>query len=84
MFAARFKAGEALFKLGRAGEALAHLIRAAQLRPDDAQSHFYLGRAYEQLQRVVEMVQAYRRVLELEPGHAAVVQRMTEMGAAAD
>lgn len=46
---AHFLAGKALFKLGRARQAVPELVRAAKLNAEDRRPHFILASIYDQL-----------------------------------
>lgn len=56
--------------LGRNEEALAALLRAVELRPDDVESHHNLGVVLQQRERLDEAEAAYRRALEIDPAYA--------------
>lgn len=63
-------AASALRKLGRNGDATAYLQRAAAKDPCDAYIHYKLGQHLRSTGSPESAVDAYVRVLELEPTHA--------------
>ena len=64
--------------------ALVALGEAIELRPNYAEAWFYGGRALKALGRLDEAELYYRRLLELEPGHArgyvAIAEVLDELG----
>ena len=61
--------GAALKMAGRVEEALAPLLRTAELLPGDAEAHNNLGLALYELHRLAEAKAHYARALELQPGY---------------
>jgi len=66
---ALFDLGECLYLGGHTEDALSMLDKAAQATPHDAEVHHVRALALDYLGRRVEAVAAYRRALELDPGH---------------
>ena len=64
---ARYNLGVFLTRYGRPGEALPHLERAVELRPNMAPAWLYLGEVQVELDRPDDAVRSYRRALALEP-----------------
>jgi Flp pilus assembly protein TadD len=64
---ARNNLGMAQEKSGRRSEALTHLRRAVELRPDQASGYFNLGRTALTAGNVDEAVECFRRALNLQP-----------------
>jgi predicted TPR repeat methyltransferase len=60
-------------QVGRAGDAVPLLERAARLRPGDAAIFFNLGHAYGQCGRIDQAIEAFTRSLEIEPGRTATM-----------
>lgn len=66
---AAFALGEALYAQGKVEEALPWLDQAARQAPDDAEIVHVKALALDHLGRVGEALDAYRKVLSLNPGH---------------
>jgi tetratricopeptide (TPR) repeat protein len=60
--------GVALTMQGKDGTAV--LQQAAELKPDDAETHFYLGNAWQDRQRLADAVASYRRAIGIDPQFA--------------
>ena len=65
--------GGALKKLGQAEAALLPLLRAAQIRPNDAECHKNLAITLRELNRLPEAEQSFRRACVLEPNSAPLL-----------
>ena len=65
--------GGALKKLGHGKAALAPLLRASQIRPNDAECHKNLAITYRELNRLPEAELSFRRACMLEPGSAPIL-----------
>ena len=63
----------------RPQEALAHLHKAAQLRPGRPEAHFYLGETYRKLQQTDKAVVSYQTALECQPDYIQVCNPLGEM-----
>jgi hypothetical protein len=61
--------GKALQRLGRHEEALKSFDKAAQLKPDDAESWKNIGNVLVDLGRPAEALLSFQHVLELDPRH---------------
>jgi tetratricopeptide (TPR) repeat protein len=61
--------GKALQRLGRHEEALKSFDKAAQLKPDDAESWKNIGNVLVDLQRPAEALLSFQHVLALDPRH---------------
>ncbi len=66
---ARVDLGECLLLGGRAAEALPVLNEAVEEAPDDASAHHLRGLTLYELDSKAEAGNAYKRALELDPGH---------------
>jgi predicted TPR repeat methyltransferase len=66
-------------QVGRAGDALPLLERAAKLRPMDAAIAYNLGHAYAQCGRIDSAIEAFTRSLQAEPGQT---QTLIDLGLA--
>jgi protein O-GlcNAc transferase len=62
--------GTALQRAGRSEEAIAPLLRATELAPQDASAHNNLGNVFKSLHRFAEAEQSYRRAAEANPAFA--------------
>ena len=62
-------------------EALRAFESAAQIRPDSAQAHFYMGAQLERLQRGFEARVQLRRAIELDPAYADALNYLGYMDA---
>jgi enediyne biosynthesis protein E4 len=71
-FHAHFHGGRFLLWRGRAAEALPLLETAAEMRRDDVDAWYYLGRARAESGDQAGAVAAYERVLVLDPAHPFV------------
>ncbi|HMD58472.1 MAG TPA: tetratricopeptide repeat protein, partial [Steroidobacteraceae bacterium] len=60
--------GVALTMQGKDGTGV--LQRAAELKPEDAETHFYLGNAWQDRQRLPDAVAIYRRAIGINPQFA--------------
>ena len=65
--------GGALKKLGQTEAALLPLLRAAQIRPNDAECHKNLAITYRELNRLPEAELSFRRACMLEPNSAPIL-----------
>ncbi|MFO7577895.1 MAG: tetratricopeptide repeat protein [Pelovirga sp.] len=68
--------GWVYFKLGRYTESRIHLERANALQPDDPVILEHLGDLYRAMNLHAEALQAYREVLDLDPGAAGVADKL--------
>jgi tetratricopeptide (TPR) repeat protein len=64
---ADFQYGWILFNQGRAGDALPHLRRAADLNPDFLKAHYLAGLILASREEYVQAIGHYREVLRLDP-----------------
>lgn len=69
--------GGLLVQEGRAAEALPHLERARELRPDSWSVHYYLGRAKLEQGQALEAASLLRRAAELNPEEASVYYQLS-------
>ncbi len=60
--------GLALTMQGKDGTGV--LLQAAELKPDDAETHFYLGNAFQDRRRLTDAVASYRRAIGINPQFA--------------
>lgn len=65
--------GGALKKLGQGEAALVPLLRAAQIRPNDAECHKNIAITYRELNRLPEAELSFRRACMLEPRSAPLL-----------
>ena len=75
--AAHYGLANALVKLGRADEAVAHYRQALQAKPDFAQAQHDLGIALARQGRLEEAVLAMREAARLEAGNATYQIRLS-------
>ena len=68
-YAGHYNLGSALLAQGRPAEAISHLRRATEIRPDLAKTHYNLGLALAELQLQDEADRAYREALRVDPSH---------------
>ena len=61
--------GNVYHALGRNGDAILHLSKAIDLKPDFVEAHYNLAVVYLNSNRIAETRKAFKRVLELAPGH---------------
>jgi len=73
---ARLGAGEALWELGRCGEAQGHFVRAIEIEPHNALGHEGLGRTLGMQGKLLEAAGCYREALRLEPAFFAAHLRL--------
>ncbi len=78
-FRGRLNHGTALGLVGRHAEAALALERATTLEPRSADAWGKLGVALEGSKRIEEARQAYRRVLQIEPGHPVAARRLRQL-----
>ncbi|HKM87990.1 MAG TPA: tetratricopeptide repeat protein [Xanthobacteraceae bacterium] len=62
--------GHVGFKAGKAKVAHASFVRAAALKPDEAEAHHNLANALAELHRYDEALTSYRRASAIDPNHA--------------
>lgn len=74
------EASAALSGAERHAEALAVLELARGYFPESSQVELGLGQVYEALGRTQDAITAYRRVLELAPGHPGAERRLQALG----
>ncbi len=67
-FRPHFFAGYGYFKLKNYSESIRYLERARELIPDFPDVYYFLGRDYEELDRIPEAVKNYRKALQLTDG----------------
>lgn len=65
--AAHVLRGRVLVELGRAQDGIEAFETAIRIEPENAESHYYLGMAYERLRRREEALAAYKKAAELDP-----------------
>jgi protein O-mannosyl-transferase len=70
-FMAHGNLGAMLLDTSRTNEALAHLHKAIEIKPDYAEAHFNLGIAYSRMQRVDEAMVHFQDALRVRPDSAA-------------
>lgn len=63
--------GQSLKQQGRILDGLVHLVCAAEVEPERAAFHFLLASAYHEIRSNHAATLHFRRVLEIDPGHAA-------------
>jgi Tfp pilus assembly protein PilF len=85
---AAFNTGVLLMTNGRTAEAIPHFGRALAQRPNLAAAWYRLGAAKEECGDVHGAIDAFRRALEIEPGHArasaAIVEAFLRTGNAGE
>jgi tetratricopeptide (TPR) repeat protein len=74
------EAGTALARDERAEDAVVVLELAREYYPESAQAMLGLGEVHEMLGNTEEAIAAYRRVLELAPGHPGAERRLAALG----
>ena len=62
--------GNAIVRQGQPGDAIAHYVRAASIRPDHPETHLNWGVALAQVGKWGDAIEQFRRVLALRPDHA--------------
>jgi tetratricopeptide (TPR) repeat protein len=78
-FLGRFNLGFALVRKQRFEEAARELEYATRLEPEHVNAWGNLGFAYEGLGDKARAIEAYRRVLAIEPNHATATARLHEL-----
>lgn len=78
--AALVREGVALAEAGRGADAVAVLERALALAPGEAQLHWLCGTAERVAGRPARAVERYRAALGIDPGHAASLGNLAEIG----
>jgi Flp pilus assembly protein TadD len=76
--------GNALGRLGRADEAVAHFREALRLEPEQARPHYNWGLLLERLGRSKDAIQHYREALRIEPQFAPARDRLRSLEAPSD
>jgi tetratricopeptide (TPR) repeat protein len=71
--------GICLMRLGRPEEALGAYLAAIEVRDDYPNAWFNLARTYEQLNQVVNAIDAYRQAVSFEPGNKAAVRALKRL-----
>jgi tetratricopeptide (TPR) repeat protein len=62
--------GTVLFQAGKAQDAIGHLERALQIKPDYAGAHYNLGLALAKLGKAPEAISHYEQALRIKPNYA--------------
>ena len=70
--------GLVLGEQDRHAEAVSHIERALELRPDAAPFHHNLGGIYRRLGRTADAVEAFRRAVALKPDYGEAYQGLAE------
>lgn len=65
-----------LLQMGQPQEALTHLRRCVELRPEDQAAHLYRGMAAFQLGKLDEAVQAFEIVLQMDPSNKPALNNL--------
>jgi tetratricopeptide (TPR) repeat protein len=73
---ARMLAGTSLLALRRSKEAVAELLHAVKLMPDEPLVHVQLADAYERTGHIVGVVDEYRRIVQLAPQNEEYAYRL--------
>ncbi len=76
-FPALFNLGYMHFSAGQYTQALPLLERAANEAPEDFNSHYLLGAAYQKLDRREETLRQWRKALAIQPNNLRLMQVMT-------
>jgi Flp pilus assembly protein TadD len=76
----RHNLGVALAQEGRLHEAVEHLERAVQLKPDYADAYYCLGGVLNQLGRRDEAIARLRQCLQIQPLHAGASNNLGRCG----
>ena len=63
--------GGILLEKGKPREALEHFRKSLHIDPQQARTHFALGKALDELKRTDEAVKHYRKAIEINPDYAA-------------
>lgn len=63
----------------RGGEALAPMMRAVQLMPEDADAHYNLGNILKEQGRVIDAEVSYRQAIRLNPGLAVAYYNLANI-----
>lgn len=71
--------GQQLIEGGKKVEATAFLERNAELYPDSAMTHYFLGELYGEAGDKPKALASYRRALDLQPGNPRIEQKLEEL-----
>ncbi len=66
-FRYHFHAGNSYFDVAKMEEAVKHLSRAIELKPDFVKAYVNLGNAYDEMNQLDKALQTYHKALEIEP-----------------